>query len=276
MPLFKTRQINSSRLGIDNGRILALLLLAALTPTAMAQDPGQQGLDIARAARAYDKGFGDFTASMTMTLKNRSGDTSNRLIRVRTLEVEGDGDKSLSIFDEPADVKGTAMLTYSHGLEPDDQWLYLPALKRVKRISSRNKSGPYMGSTFAFEDLGSQEVEKYRYNYLRDEACGEWTCHVLERFPLYEHSGYTRQVVWLDSAAYRLVRVEFYDRKNALLKTLVAGDFQQFLDHYWRPGSMHMENHQTGQSTLLKWTDYQFRTGLGERDFRSQALERVQ
>ena len=212
---------------------------------------------------------------MIMTLKNKAGQTSTRLIRIRTLEVEGDGDKSLSIFDEPADVKGTAMLTYTHGLKPDDQWLYLPALKRVKRISSRNKSGPFMGSTFAFEDLGSQEVEKYTYKYLRDEPCGDWTCHVVERFPAYEHSGYTRQIVWIDSEAYRIVRAEYYDRKKALLKTLTSGDFEQFLGHYWRPGSMNMENHQTGKSTLLEWTDYQFKTGLSERDFRSQSLKRI-
>ena len=133
-----------------------------------------------------------------------------------------------------------------------------------------------MGSTFAFEDLGSQEVEKYTYNYLRDEPCGEWTCHVLERFPAYEHSGYTRQVVWLDSKAYRLVKVEFYDRKKALLKTLTASGFEQYLGHYWRPGSMYMENHQTGKSTLLEWTDYQFKTGLTERDFSSQKLKSLQ
>lgn len=257
-------------------KTVALLLLAALSQAVMAADSQQKGLEIALAARAYDRGFTDFTANMIMTLKNRSGDTSKRFIRIRTLEVEGDGDKSLSIFDEPADVKGTAMLTYAHGLEPDDQWLYLPALKRVKRISSRNKSGPFMGSTFAFEDLGSQEVEKYSYNYLRDEPCGDWTCHVLERFPAYEHSGYTRQLVWLDTEAYRMVKTEYYDRKKTLLKTLVAGDYQQFLDHYWRPGTMYMENHQTGQSTLLEWTDYQFKTGLDERDFRSQTLQRAQ
>ena len=254
----------------------AILLLGLLAPAAGAEDTRAKGLEIATAAKAYDKGFTDFTADMTMTLKNKNGDTSTRLIRIRTLEVEGDGDKSLSIFDEPADVKGTAMLTYSHGLEPDDQWLYLPALKRVKRISSRNKSGPFMGSTFAYEDLGSQEVEKYSYNYLREEACGEWTCHVMERFPEYEHSGYTRQVAWIDTEAYRLVKVEFYDRKKALLKTLEAGDFQQYLGHYWRPGTMYMENHQTGRSTLLEWRNYQFRTGLSDRDFRSQTLKRVQ
>ena len=256
--------------------LIVVLMLALLAMPSAHADPAARGLEIAQAAKDYDKGFTDFTANMVMTLKNKAGDTSTRLIRIRTLEVEGDGDKSLSIFDEPADVKGTAMLTYSHGLEPDDQWLYLPALKRVKRISSRNKSGPFMGSTFAYEDLGSQEVEKYTYNYLRDEPCGEWTCHVVERFPAYEHSGYTRQVAWIDTEAYRAVRVEYYDRKKALLKTLEASDFQQYLDRYWRPGSMYMENHQTGKSTLLEWTDYAFKTGLSERDFRSQSLKRVQ
>lgn len=250
------------------------MVLIVIPVLAQAQTAEQKGLDIAMAAEAYDKGFTDFSANMVMTLMNKSGETSTRNIRIKTLEVDGDGDKSLSIFDEPADVKGTAMLTFSHGLEADDQWLYLPALKKVKRISSRNKSGPFMGSTFAFEDLGSQEVEKYTYSYLRDESCAELSCYVVERLPAYEHSGYTRQVAWIDKQGYRLIKAEFYDRKKALLKTLSASDFQQYLGHYWRPGKMFMENHQNGTSTLLQWTDYQFKTGLSERDFHSQALNR--
>ena len=256
-------------------RSLILLLSITLPAAALAQSPEQKGLEIAQAAKAYDRGFTDFTANMVMTLKNKSGQTSRRLIRIRTLEVEGDGDKSLSIFDEPADVKGTKMLTYSHGLEPDDQWLYLPALKKVKRISSRNKSGPFMGSTFAFEDLGSQEVEKYSYKYLRNEPCGEMDCYVIERYPAYEFSGYTRQVAWIDTEGYRIVKAEYYDRKKSLLKTLIASDFQQYLGHYWRPGLMNMVNHQTGKSTLLEWQDYEFKTGLTDRDFRSQTLKRI-
>lgn len=251
------------------------LFLSGFSQTLSAQTAEEKGLEIAKAARAYDRGFGDFTADMVMTLKTRSGDTSKRNIRIRTLEVDGDGDKSLSIFDQPADVKGTAMLTFSHGLEPDDQWLYLPALKKVKRINSRNKSGPFMGSTFAFEDLGSQEVEKYNYRLIGEEACGDWQCYVLERFPAYKHSGYTRQVAWLDREAYRIYKVDYYDRKKSLLKTLTASQFQQYLDHYWRPSVMEMVNHQNGQSTLLEWNNYQFKTGLGERDFRSQALKRL-
>lgn len=254
------------------------ILLAALfciPLLAHAQTAEEKGLQIAKEAKAYDKGFVDYIADMNMTLKNKMGDTSTRKIRIRALEVEGDGDKSMSIFDEPADVKGTAMLTFSHGLKPDDQWLYLPAIKRVKRISSRNKSGPFMGSEFAFEDLSSQEVEKYSYKYLRDESCGEFQCYVIERFPAYEFSGYKRQVVWLDKEAYRMLQIEFYDRKDEALKTLKSSNYQQYLDHYWRAGNMEMVNHQNGKSTQLEWRNYKFKTGLQDDDFNSQTLKRA-
>lgn len=254
---------------------ILLVSLLCLPLLVNAQSPEEKGLQIAKDANAYDEGFIDFTADMNMILKNKKGDTSTRKIRIRNLEVQGDGDKSMSIFDEPADVKGTAMLTFSHGLKPDDQWLYLPAIKRVKRISSRNKSGPFMGSEFAFEDLSSQEVEKYNYKYLRDEACGEYQCYVIERIPAYKHSGYKRQQVWIDKEGYRAVKIDFYDRKNELLKTLQASDYQQYLDHYWRASRMEMVNHQNGKSTILEWKNYAFKTGLSESDFNSQTLKRA-
>ncbi len=259
-------------------KTLSLSLLAVLTltsVTAMAETPEQKGLRIAKEGDASDTGFGDFTANMVMTLKNRAGKTSRRIIRSKTLEGKGGGDKSLSLFDEPADVKGTAMLTFSHGLKADDQWLYLPALKRVKRINSRNKSGPFMGSEFAFEDLGSQDVEKYKYKFLREEACGGgMTCHVIERTPAYKYSGYTKQVTWIDKVGYRPVKVMYYDRKKALLKTLQATGFKKYLGKYWRPASMSMVNHQTGKSTTLQWSNYKFKTGLSSRDFNKKSLAR--
>ncbi len=132
-----------------------------------------------------------------------------------------------------------------------------------------------MGSTFAFEDLGSQEVEKYSYRFLREEGCGAWQCYVIERIPEYQYSGYTSQIAWVDKEAYRLVKIDFYDRKKALLKTLSASDFDQYLGHYWRPGKMEMVNHLNGKSTILEWTDYQFQTGISDNDFRSQALKRA-
>ena len=257
-------------------RWLLLLATALLSTAALAETPEEKGLRLAKEADARDSGFGDYVADMKMVLRNRAGDESVRQIRISILEVEGDGDKSLSLFDEPADVKGTAMLTYSHGLEPDDQWLYLPALKRVKRIASRNKSGPFMGSEFAYEDLGSQEIEKYTYKHLRDEACGDgWQCWVIERTPAYEYSGYSRQVVWMEQDHYRLVKADFYDRKGDLLKTLEWSGYEEYAGRHWRPAEMFMQNHQTGKSTLLEWSNYRFKTGLDDGDFNKNALARL-
>ena len=146
-----------------------LLILLSLPFSVQGGTPQQRGLEIATEAERRDSGFHDSTASMKMLLRNKQGQESTRDIRVRTLEQVDDGDKSLTIFDQPADVKGTAFLSFTHKTGPDDQWLYLPALKRVKRISSRNKSGPFMGSEFAYEDISSQELEKYTYKYLRDD-----------------------------------------------------------------------------------------------------------
>jgi len=251
--------------------IFTLLFVAPV----FAETPEEKGLAIAREDDRRDNGFKDFTANMVMVLKNKQGEESTRHIRNKTLEVEGDGDKSISIFDRPRDVKGTALLNFTHKVGPDDQWLFLPALKRVKRISSANKSGSFMGSEFAYEDVTSQEVEKYTYKWIRDEEFKGEPCFVFERYPVYKNSGYTRQVVWLDQKEYKILKIEFYDRKNAPLKTLTQSDFKQYLDKFWYPGSMFMENHQTGKSTLLSWTNYKFGNGLSDKDFNKNSLKRA-
>jgi hypothetical protein len=252
---------------------MTLLLLPLM---AAAESPEEKGLAIAQEADRRDKGFKDSTANLLMVLKNRQGQESVRKIRIRTLEVEGDGDKSLSIFDNPRDVKGTAFLTFTHKVGDDDQWLYLPALKRVKRISSRNKSGSFMGSEFAYEDISSQEVEKYTYKWIRDEVHDGQECFLIERYPVdKKNSGYTRQVTWIDKKEYREWKVEYYDRKDSLLKTLTIKAYQKYLDKYWRADEMNMINHQNGKSTRLVWSNHRFRIGLKDRDFNKNSLKRA-
>jgi outer membrane lipoprotein-sorting protein len=253
--------------------IILPLILLSLEITA-AETPEEKGLAIAFEADRRDTGWDNQLSDMEMTLRNKQGEESKRTLTIKTLEVKNDGDKSLTVFDNPRDVKGTAFLSYTHALEPDDQWLYLPALKRVKRISSANKSGPFVGSEFAYEDLSSQEVEKYSYKWLRDETLNGKETFVIERYPAYEYSGYTRQIVWIDKSIYQPLKVEYYDRKNALLKTLTISNYRQYIDKYWRPDSMLMVNHQTGKETLLNWKNYQFNNDLDERDFDLNTLKR--
>ena len=256
-------------------RILLLLLLSVSVTLAWALTPEEKGLEIAKNADLRDSGWGDQKQTLEMVLRNKQGQESRRQIRGRSLEVTGDGDKSMSIFDSPADVKGTAFLSFTHVNKPDDQWLYLPALKRVKRIASKNKSGPFMGSEFAFEDMSSQEVDKYTYKWLRDETLDGKEVYVIERIPVDKNSGYTRQIVWLDKEIDHPLKVEFYDRKDSLLKTLVPSDYKQYLGKYWRPGQMMMNNHQNGKSTLLIFSEYSFNNGFTDRDFDQNSLKRA-
>ena len=254
---------------------VGLVALLAVTGEVAALTPEERGLEIATEQDQRDLGFADFTTDMQMILRNRHGQESTRVMRNRTLEVEGDGGKLLIIFDQPRDVKGTAFLSFTHAVGADDQWLYLPALKRVKRISSNNKSGPFLGSEFAYEDFSSQEVGKYTYRYLRDEDYNGMPCFVLERYPVDKKSGYTRQIGWLDQAEYQFRKVEFYDRKDELLKTLTFEGYEQYLDKHWRPNLMRMVNHQTGKSTDLVWNNYKFRNDFTDRDFDRNSLQRV-
>lgn len=255
--------------------LMASLVGGLMLNPAMAQTSQEKGLEIAKARKASDQGWGDSVAKTEMILRNKSGAQSVRKMRLKSLEVDGDGDKGLTIFDQPRDVKGTAFLNFSHAVVPDEQWLYLPALKRVKRISSRNKSGPFMGSEFAYEDLSSFEIEKYQYNYLKDETVNGEDCFVVEQTPNDKHSGYTKLQVWIDKSHYRVQKIDFFDRKKSLLKTLTFAEYKQYLDKYWRPDVMTMVNHQSGKSTILKNKEMKFRTGLKDKDFSKASLKRA-
>lgn len=248
--------------------------MLTVTSLAVAETPEEKGFAIALETDNRDKGWQDSSAVMKMVLRNRHGQESVRQIRVVNLEMEGDGDKGLTVFDEPRDIKGTAFLSYSHALVADEQWIYLPALKRVKRISSSNKSGPFMGSEFAYEDISSFEIPKYNYLYLRDEVLDGIDCFVLELRPQYQYSGYTKSYVWVDKVEYRNQKVEYYDRKGSLLKVQRFTDYQLYLNQYWRAHTMTMDNKQNGKSTTLYWTNFKFKTGLTSADFKKNDLKR--
>ena len=254
---------------------ITLTFIWALAGVLFAQTPQEKGMEIAKAADKADEGFESSSTSLTMILTNKNGQESTRFMENKTLEVADDGDKSMVVFKSPKDVQGTATLTYTHKVGADDQWLYLPSIKRVKRISSDNKSGPFMGSEFAYEDLSSQEVEKYTYKFLKEETYNGVATYVVERDPLDSKSGYTRHIAWYNQDNYRLEKVEYYDRKNALLKTLTYANYEVYLDKYWRAGEFNMVNHQTGKKTKLLFENYQFGIGLEDSDFSQNSLMRA-
>ena len=255
--------------------LVILFSLVAFSGAVLAETAEEKGMAIAVEADNRDQGWSDQATTSKMILRNSQGAESTREIRGKALEVKGDGDKSLTIFDTPRDVKGTAFLSFTHTLKADEQWLYLPALKRVKRISSSNKSGPFMGSEFSYEDISSQEVDKYKYKFIKDDKFNGRDVFVMERYPQYKKSGYTKQVSWIDKEMYQPLKIEFYDRKKSLLKTLTQHGYKLYLNKFWRPSRLEMTNHQTGKSTTLLWKSYKFKNGFKSRDFDRNSLKRA-
>lgn len=250
--------------------IVAMLFLSGTL--VKAQGAKARGLNIAKAAEQADLGFKSSIVDLKMTLKNKNGQTSERSLTTKTLELTADGDKSLIVFNSPKDVKGTSTLTFTHKVGSDDQWLFLPSIKRVKRISSNNKSGPFVGSEFAYEDLSSQEVEKYTYNFIEEKG----DLLIVEQDPVDPKSGYTRRLVTYNkSKGYRIEKVDFYDRKNSLLKTLTYSDYKAYKNKFWRAATFKMVNHQSNKETILSFSNYNFDADLTEDDFTQAALQRA-
>ncbi|WP_423192534.1 outer membrane lipoprotein-sorting protein [Cupriavidus sp. H18C2] len=259
-------------------RLAVLLFVLAAVPvhgetSAGAPDPGEA---IAAEAYARERGFDSYRMDMEMILRDRQGRESVRRMRGAVLEVADDGDKHLIVFEAPADIKHTAFLTFSHADKPDDQWLYLPSLKRTRRIASDNRSGSFLGSEFSFEDLTSQLPRKFSHTLVGEETVADRPSFKLERVPRYEGSGYTRQLLWIDKERWVTLKTEFYDRRGALQKTLETGGYERYEGRLLKPAWMSMLNHQTGKSTRINMRNYRFReSSINRQDFLPQRLEYV-
>ncbi|MEO1723798.1 MAG: outer membrane lipoprotein-sorting protein [Pseudomonadota bacterium] len=254
---------------------VALSLVAAIG--SMAETPAEKGERIARAAEDANDGFVDSTSNGEMTLYSKSGETSVRRFTSKTMEDTRDADgANLLVFHWPGDVRNTALLTHSHDALDDDQWLYLPAIGRVKRITSSGRSGAFLGSEFAYEDMVDQSAAEFDHLWIEDTTCpgADTTCHIIDRFPK-SSSGYARQRVWIEADTYLTHQVHYFDRGEKHLKSLRIADHEKFPNGVYRAGFMRMENLLSGRSTDLVWSDHEFDLGLKDRDFSTQALKRL-
>lgn len=235
-------------------------------------DDAKKGLEIATSAEKYNDGYLGETSEMKMLLVNAHGDKIERKMTSKVSETKNDGDKSIITFLWPADVKGTKMLTWTHKKEDDDQWLYLPSMKKVKRISSRSKTGSFMGSEFSYEDLGSQEVEKYKYKFVKDDELSGRKAWLIERYPNDEKSGYSKQLLWLDKQYYQPLKIEYFDRKKEKLKTALFSEFKKFGKKFWRAGKIEMKNHQTAKRSVLEWGNRKLGSKFSSMEFHKKNL----
>jgi outer membrane lipoprotein-sorting protein len=220
----------------------------------------------------------DQTSEMEMTLINKRGKERVRKI-VSYRKDDGDDSKSVMFFLEPADVKGTGFLSWSYDDESkdDDQWLYLPALKKVRRISSSGKADYFMGTDFTYSDMGDREVDDYTYTHLGTEEIDGIECYHLERLPknddVIDETSYSRTEIWVRPDIWMMIKAVFFDKKGKLLKELTVSDIEE-VNGIWVANTMYMNNIQKKHETYLKFGNNQFNTGLDDDLFSQRRLQR--
>lgn len=232
-------------------------------------------LDIVKRAEKNATGFSDMTDRVIMSLTDEDGNVSEREMVVKTIVLGGGESRTLTLFTKPSREKGIALLTHAHISDNDEQWLYLPASKRVKKIASSNLGSSFRGSEFTYEDISNQRRDNYRFDLVTTEPCGANQCFVIDRVPNFDESSYSKTRLYIDKEQYLLQKGEFYDKENQLLKAMTVSDYTKHINGVWKPGSILMKNIQNTKSTELRSLDLQFDNGLKEKDFTKLSLRKI-
>ena len=253
--------------------VVAVILSSLIVLAAEGSRAQDRGLAIMEEQRRINSGYRDELIQYKMILVNAKGERSERSLEMRTLEGLDTGDKTLLIFQDPPDVRGTTLLTHENRVGDDDQWLYLPALRRARRIASSNRSSSFVGSELAYEDLVPNEISKHQYQYLREDTLDGVPVWVIESTPRFKDSGYSRRELFVRRDNHQMARVNFYDRKGKLLKMARWDGWWKVTARRWRARTVRVENVQNGKSTILEVLDVKIGNGYSPGDFSVRALE---
>jgi outer membrane lipoprotein-sorting protein len=258
--------------------LAAALLLAAPSPRAGAETgalPLPDGNAIMRRVDERPRGA-DQRLRMTWRLLQPSGAERVRELRSWWRDYRApDGrlrSKRLIVFDAPADVKDTAFLVWSYrpADADDDRWIYLPALRKVRRVAGQDRGRSFAGTEFNYDDLGDREVDEDTHVLVRTEIEGERTLHVVESTPHDDDSPHARRLQWVDAETYTVPRIEYYDRHGRLEKVLEI-EWQQ-IDGVWDWRRLEMANQRSGRRTVVEVEDAAHGLGLSDDAFSESAL----
>lgn len=257
--------------------VAGLLVSFIASICGMAASEELTGLQIMERNEEQNKGDDEFNET-SMRLINKRGQERRRKLEYYKKTDKDDNEKILICFLEPADVKGVGLLTIEHTDRDDDQWLYLPALKKVRRISSSDQGDSFMGTDYTYEDIRSEKVDKHNYEVIGNEVFDGHDCYLIEALPATEEqkkdSGYSKRVIWMRKDIFLMLRVKYYNRKGEHFKTEVRKDIVEAAPNLYRPNFMEMKNHKTGHTTQITFDERKINSGLPDKLFTERTLKR--
>ncbi len=225
--------------------------------------------------KVYDRPSGDDqTSNLTMTLINKNGNERVRRIKQFTKDL-GEVEKNIMFFQSPADVKNTSFMSWAYDDESrsDDQWIYLPALKKIKRISSDSKSDYFMGSDFTYDDLGDRKLDDDTHNLIGEETIDGVEYYVVESIPKDEDYMYSKTKTWIRKDNFIGLKKEFYDEDAELLKVLKIKEFKK-ISGFWVIISSEMENVQKNHRTTMVLDNVKINTNIPSSRFSERMMMR--
>lgn len=209
-----------------------------------------------------------------MVLINKRGRRRERTLLSYSKDY-GKDSKQLMYFQKPADVKGTGFLSweYDDPKRDDDRWLYMPALRKVRRISGKSRNEYFMGTDFTYDDMGDRNVDEDEHKLIREEKIDGFDCWVVESIPKDKDDMYTKKVIWVRKDALVVIKVEYFD-KDGLMKILRVSNIKK-QDGFWTAFRMEMDNIQERHKTQMMMQEVHYNVGLKDNLFRVSTLERA-
>ncbi|GAD07139.1 hypothetical protein HQ45_00300 [Porphyromonas crevioricanis] len=229
--------------------------------------------------KVKDRSDGDTRQSeLGMTLINKRGSTRERKLLSYSIDMgKGKKDrKTILFFLYPGDVKGTGFLTwdYDSADKEDDRWLYLPSMKKVRRISgSSAKKDYFMGSDFTYDDMGGRHVDEDTHFLLAEETLAGHKCWKVESKPRDNRDVFSSKMTWVRQDCLIPVKVEYYDKMGKLHRRLELSEISK-VNGFWVAKKMHMTNVQNGHQTILEIKNPKFDLPLDESKFNVATLEK--
>jgi len=258
------------------GLVLTILGCAALGGQALA-DPSVE--EIMQRNLLATKVLDSTTRSL-FRLINAAGQQRVRETDGQTKLIAGTTDnRRLVRFLSPADVRGTKTLLIEHSAADDDIWIYLPAMKKVRRLVASNKKDSFVGTDFSYGDVIGHKVEEWNHKLLRQEKVDGRDCYVVESTPkrpeVADTTGYSKRVSWIDRESFVALRGEIYDQNGELLKQTSAKDVERVdaKNDRYQPMKLISENVQTGHKTIIEFSDFKANVGIGDEVFAARSLE---
>lgn len=253
------------------------ILTAATLLICTAASVAQTGKEIAQKVK--DRPDGDTRQSeLVMKLINKRGSIRERKLSSYSMDTGRNKKdrKSIMFFQYPNDVKGTGFLTWDYNApnKDDDKWLYLPSMKKTRRISgSSAKTEYFMGSDFTYDDMGQRNVDEDTHKLLGEEVLSGHKCWKLESIPVDKREIYSRKLAWIRQDCLIPVKVEYYDKMNKLHRRLELSGISQ-VQGYWVAQKLHMTNVQTGHQTILEIKTPKYNLPMEESKFNVTTLEK--